>query len=322
MKKLFTKIAIIIAGFTGVAVAQQDPQFTQWMHNRLIYNPGYAGTSGGICGVLQVRQQWASFDGAPLSIAFAADGKLRNAPIGVGLTFINDKIGPMSTNYIRAAGSYLIKAGKGTLGLGLDVGLLQKSITTNWIVPEPGKVDAHIPGSYDVYSNGNLNKITYDLGFGAFYQIPGKFYAGLSSTHLPAQTLGGAGKLNYQVSRHYYFMTGYTFPINPRNTITPNIKYKSDLAAGALDINLMYAFTLGNDKFSIGPTYRLNDAAAVLLGYQHTTNGTTTIKGGLSYDFVLSKIKGYTSGTYELFLGACFTPKVKKVTSYETDRYY
>ncbi|MGZ4042172.1 MAG: type IX secretion system membrane protein PorP/SprF, partial [Bacteroidia bacterium] len=51
MKKLFTKIAIAIAGFTGVAVAQQDPQFTQWMNNRLIYNPGYAGTSGAICGV-------------------------------------------------------------------------------------------------------------------------------------------------------------------------------------------------------------------------------------------------------------------------------
>ncbi|MBA3665067.1 MAG: type IX secretion system membrane protein PorP/SprF, partial [Bacteroidetes bacterium] len=46
MKKLFAQIAIAIAGFTGVAVAQQDPQFTQWMHNRLIYNPGYAGTSG------------------------------------------------------------------------------------------------------------------------------------------------------------------------------------------------------------------------------------------------------------------------------------
>jgi type IX secretion system PorP/SprF family membrane protein len=271
---------------------------------------------------LQVRQQWASFEGAPLSISFAADGKLTNAPIGLGLTFINDKIGPMSTNYIRAAGAYLITVNKGTLGLGLDVGMLQKSISANWIVPEPGKVDPNIPGSYETFSNGNLNKITYDLGFGAFYQIPGQFYVGLSSTHLPAQSLGGAGKLTYQVSRHYYFMTGYTFQPNPRHSFTPNVKYKSDLAAGALDINLMYAYTINNSKISIGPTVRLNDAAAILLGYQQTTGGTTTIKGGLSYDFVLSKIKGYTSGTYELFLGACFSPKAKKTTTYETDRYY
>ncbi len=320
MKKLLTKVAIMIAGFTGVAVAQQDPQFTQWMHNKLIYNPGYAGTSGGICGVLQVRQQWASFTGAPLSITFAGDGKVANN-IGVGITFINDKIGPMSTNYVRAAGSYLIPVAKGTLGIGLDLGLLQKSISNTWIVPEPGKVDPNIPGAYDVNTNPGLNKASFDLGFGAFYNIPGKFYAGLSSTHLPAQTIG-SGKINYQVSRHYYLMTGYTFDLNPRSSLTPNVKFKSDLAAGALDLNLMYAYTLNNSKFSVGPTFRMNDAAAILLGYQQTTGGTTTIKGGLSYDFVLSKIKGYTSGTYEIFLGACFTPKVKKVTSYETDRFF
>jgi type IX secretion system PorP/SprF family membrane protein len=321
MKKLLTKVAIIIAGFTGVAVAQQDPQFTQWMHNKLIYNPGYAGTSGGICGVLQFRQQWASFTGAPVSITFAGDAKLQNIPVGVGITFINDKIGPMSTNYVRAAGSYIIPIAKGNLGLGIDVGLLQKSISATWIVPEPGKVDNYIPGAYDANTNPGLNKASLDLGFGAFYQIPGQFYAGLSSTHLPAQAVG-SGSINFQVSRHYYLMSGYTFSIDPRNTLTPNVKFKSDLAAGALDINLMYAYTLDNNKFSVGPTFRMNDAAAILLGYQRTTVGTTTIKGGLCYDFVLSKIKGYTSGTYEIFLGACFTPKVKKITSYETDRFF
>ena len=319
MKKLLTKIAIIMVGFTGVAVAQQDPQFTQWMHNKLIYNPGYAGTSGGICGVLQVRQQWASFTGAPVSISFAGDGKLTGIPLGVGLTFINDKIGPMSTNFVRIGGSYLIKAGaKGTLGLGLDLGLMQKSISATWIVPEPGKVDNYIPGAYEQLSNPTLNKASFDVGFGAFYNQPGRFYVGLSSTHLPAQSIG-TGSVNFQVSRHFYFMTGYAFDINPRNQLIPNIKYKSDLAAGALDINLTYMY---DKKFWGGATFRMNDAMAILLGYQHQLQGTTTIKGGLSYDFVLSKIKGYTSGTYELFLGACFTPKAKKITSYETDRYY
>jgi type IX secretion system PorP/SprF family membrane protein len=326
MKKLFTKIAIIIASSTGIAVAQQDPQFTQWMNNKLIYNPGYAGTSGGMCGALQFRQQWASFVGAPVTITFAGDAKLQNLPIGVGLTFINDKIGPMSTNYVRAAGSWINKIGKGSLGIGLDVGILQKSINATWIVPEPYKVDNTIPGVYDGGTNGNLNTASFDVGFGAFYNIPGKFYAGLSTSHIPAQTLNGtgAGNVNFKVTRHYYLMTGYTFNLDPvgRHTLTPNVKYKSDLAAGALDLNLMYAFSINASKFSIGPTVRVNDAAAILLGYQTTVKGTTTFKGGLSYDFVLSKIKGYTSGTYELFLGACFTPKPRTVTRYETDRYY
>lgn len=320
MKKLFTKVAIMIAGFTGVAVAQQDPQFTQWMYNKQIYNPGYAGTSGGYCGVLQFRKQWASFDGAPTSINFAGDMKLQNIPLGVGLTFINDKIGPMSTNFVRAAAAYVIPVGPpgGNLGIGLDVGILQKSINASWIVPEPGKIDPSIPGAYDIYSNDGLNKTTYDLGFGAYYQIPNTFYVGLSSTHLPAQSVGNA-TIKYDLSRHYYFMTGYTIKPNPRHWFTPNIKYKSDLAAGALDVNLTYMY---DQMIWAGATARMNDAAAIMAGYQTRLQGTTTIRGGVSYDFVLSKLKGHTSGSFELFLGACFTPKVKKTMTVETDRYF
>ena len=41
MKKLFVKIAFVVAGLTELANAQQDPQFTQFMYNKLIYNPDY-----------------------------------------------------------------------------------------------------------------------------------------------------------------------------------------------------------------------------------------------------------------------------------------
>src|SRR5688500_7327168 len=108
MKKLFVKITIVAAGLSGVAVAQQDPQFTQFMFNKLIYNPGYAGTTGAICGVAQYRQQWMSFPGAPQSIAIAGDMRLRALPLGVGLNVISDKIGAMNTIFIRGAASYNI----------------------------------------------------------------------------------------------------------------------------------------------------------------------------------------------------------------------
>lgn len=316
MKKLFAKIAIAIAGFTGVAVAQQDPQFTQWMHNKLIYNPGYAGTSGAICGVLQFRQQWVSFTGAPQTIAVGADMRIAPA-VGLGLSIISDKIGPMSTTFARVAGAWnKTNLAGGTLGIGIDVGILQKSINASWVVPEPGKVDPTIPGSYGDLSNPALGKVTYDLGFGAFYQIPGKFYAGLSSTHLPAQTVG-SGKVKYDMTRHYYLMTGYTFNIAGPHDLGVNLKYKSDLAAGALDANLMYTY---EKKISVGTTYRFGDAAAVLLGYQMPYRNYT-YKIGYSYDFVLSKIKGYSSGSHEIILGVCYVPQIKKITSYGDDRF-
>lgn len=327
MKKLFVKIAFAVAGFTGVASAQQDPQFTQFMYNKLIYNPGYAGTSGGICGVLQYRKQWLGFTGAPTTFALAADMRLKAAPIGVGITVMNDQIGPMSTNYVRLAGSYNKKLGKGTLGLGIDAGILQKSISSNWVVPEPYKVDNSIPGTagFDpvgdpLYSNGSLNKLTYDLGLGVFYNIPGKAYVGLSATHLPSQEIKGSGSLKFKEKAHYYLMAGYTFQPTKWSKITPNVLYKNDLASSSLDANLTF---LWSDMIWIGGTYRVNDAAAVLAGFQGVAarGNALSYKVGLSYDFTTPKLKTYSTGSVEFILGVCFTPIPKKKTSYGNDRF-
>jgi type IX secretion system PorP/SprF family membrane protein len=323
MKKLFVQITIAVAGFTGVLTAQQDPQFTQFMHNKLIYNPGYAGTSGAICGVAQYRQQWASFPGAPQTIAFAGDMRLASAPIGLGLTVISDKIGPMNTMFLRVAGSFnIIKIAGGTLGIGLDLGMLQKQISSDgWVVPEPLLNDPRIPGAYGSLGQNNqaLNKTNFDLGFGAFYQIPGKFYAGLSSTHLPAQQLKD-GDLGFKVNRHYYFMTGYSFQLTSWSKLTPNILYKFDNSASAADLNLTY---LWSDMVWIGGTYRINDAPAILAGYQGKAGPGNSIgyKIGLSYDFPGAIGTKYSSGTYEMLLGVCYTPKVRKETTYMNDRY-
>ena len=313
MKKLFAQIALTVAGFSGALYSQQDPQFTQFMFNKLIYNPGYAGTSGAICGVAQFRQQWVNFTGAPTTIAFAGDMKVSSLPLGVGVNIISDKIGAMNTFFLRFAGSYNIRIGEGNLGLGLDIGLQQRQIDNTWITPEPIKVDPTIP--YNKFS-----KTSYDMGAGAFYQIPKKFYVGLSSTHLPSQTIKGDGDLGFKVKRHYYFMTGATLKVTPWVSVCPNILFKSDVASSSLDANLNL---LWFDMAWVGATYRVNDAAALLIGYQGKAlaQNALTYKIGYSYDFPTSTIKKYTSGTHEIILGVCFTPKVKKITTYANDRF-
>jgi len=318
MKKLLFTVTIAVAGFSGIVSAQQDPQYTQWMFNKLIYNPGYAGTSGAICGVAQYRQQWASFPGSPQTIAFAGDMRLPSLPLGVGLNVISDKIGAMNTTFIRGAASYNItKIAGGTLGIGIDVGILQKKINDNWITPEPLLNDPSIP-SYN--NNPNFNKVTLDLGFGAFYQIPGKFYAGLSSTHLPAQDIKN-GSLGYKVSRHYYLMSGYTFQINKWSKLTPNVFYKFDKAASALDLNLTY---LWSDMVWVGGTYRpIGDQSfAAMAGFQGKagTGNAIGYKIGISYDLP-GTLGKYSNGSYELILGVCYTPKIRKPTTYINDRY-
>ncbi len=320
MKKLLTTIAMIMAATSGTVLAQQDPQFTQFMYNKLLFNAGYAGTSGGVCGNLQYRQQWASFDGAPQSIALGADMALKTLPIGVGLTVITDKIGPMSTTFLRAAGSYHLKVGPGKLGLGLDIGMVQKSITSDWIVPEPLKNDPSIPGTGPSFDNPDLNKATFDLGFGAFYQIPGELYIGFSSTHLPAQSIK-EGDLEYKLSRHYYLMGGYTFKLNPWSKLTPQFMMRSDISATNVDINLTY---LWSDMIWVGGTYRTGaNVPAILAGFQGKAGYANTIgyKIGFSYDLNTAETNSYFGPSYEILLGVCYTPTIKKETSYGNERY-
>lgn len=317
MKKLFTKVVVAVAGFSSVLMAQQDPQFTQFMHSKLIYNPGYAGTSNAICANVLYRKQWVNFPGAPSTGLLSAD--MRIMPnLGVGINLMSDAIGADKTFFGRVAVAYNKELMGGTLGVGIDAGILQKQINENWIAPEPGKPDNTIPGYTGTSGNNNpnLSKLTYDLGFGAYFHIPGKMYVGLSSTHLPSQILKAGGDVNFKMARHYYVVAGYTYDLNPRNSVSANLKVKSDAATTQLDINLTYEY----DKFIwVGATYRMEEAIAPMIGARLLKD--KSLKIGYAYDLPMSKLKGHTSGTHEIMLGYCMSRKTAKPTVYGNVRF-
>lgn len=309
MKRNSITTLILVCGIYMLK-SQQDPQITQFMYSKLTYNPGYAGTSDALCANLLYRKQWVSFPGAPTTIIFNADMPVMNLPLGAGLNIISDQIGAMKTTYARLALAYNKQIGPGKLGVGIDAGILQNQIADTWIVPEPGKVDNSIPGNYTSgtqnITNPDLNKITYDVSFGVYYGIPNKMYVGIASTHLPAQSLK-SGDAKYILARHYYIMAGYTFELNPFNSITPNINVKSDGATSIIDVNLTYTY---NNMVWLGVTYRPQDAVAPMLGVRLLKD--RSLKIGVAYDYTLSKLKGHTSGTYEVMLGYCFNIKKQK----------
>lgn len=317
----FNKIIIsgsfLLSFLSGIS--QQDPQFTQFFNNRLLYNPGYAGTSNAMCGVLQFRQMWASFDGAPLSFNATFETKLRELPLGVGFNAMFDKIGPMTTIFLKIPVSYVLKAGPGNLGIGLDLGIIQKKISNNWITPDQNLYDNSIPGGYGLATNPDLNKLSYDLSFGIFYNAPKKFYAGLSTTHLPAQILKQSDSIQFKLTRHYYFMAGVHLALDPRNQLIPNIKVRSDINAMTIDVNLMYMW---NDALLLGATYRNQDAIVPIIGYNYITTTGSALRICLSHDLVLSKIKGHTIGSPELTLGFCQPIKIKKLSTYADDLFF
>jgi type IX secretion system PorP/SprF family membrane protein len=323
MKKFFTTLTLALTALMNNSFAQQDPQFTQFMHNKLIYNPGYAGTSDAICSNVLYRQQWVSFPGAPRTALLSFDMPLGSLPIGVGLNVMSDQLGFDKSLFARLAVSYRKVIGAGTLGLGIDAGILQKSFDGAWITPDGNGVqDNSIPGytsgtGTNVATNSGLNKMTYDLGFGAYYTIANKFYVGLSSTHLSAQDVKANSNIKYALARHYYIMSGYTFDLTPEHAVTPNINIKSDGTSTQLDLNVTYMF---DKTYWFGLTYRMQDAIAPMLGAKFLPN--KSLKVGYSYDVTTSKMRGHSSGSHEIMIGYCFNVKrTPKITSYQNARF-
>lgn len=323
MKKIFTTLTVALAAITSVSFAQQDPQFTQFMHNKLIYNPGYAGTSEAICANVLYRQQWVNFPGAPKTGLLSFDMPIGQLPLAVGLNVMSDQIGFSKTLFARLAVSYNRHIGAGVLGIGIDGGILQQQFNGTWITPDgPTNYDAAIPAytsgtGTNVATNSGLNKLTYDVGFGAFYSIANKMYVGISSTHLAAQDIKASKDVKYALARHYYIVGGYTFDLTQEHAIQPNVKVKSDAASTQLDVNLTYIW---NKTLSVGVSYRMQDAIAPMIGYRFLKDKSLRI--GYSYDLTTSKIKGYSSGTHEISAGYCFNvKKPKKVTSYQNARF-
>lgn len=86
--------------------AQQDSQFTQYMYNTINVNPAYAGSRGVMSIFGLHRTQWVGLEGAPTTNAFSINTPINDSNLGLGISFLNDKIGPTNNNTITADLSY------------------------------------------------------------------------------------------------------------------------------------------------------------------------------------------------------------------------
>jgi type IX secretion system PorP/SprF family membrane protein len=258
MRRIFTVCAVgafMLAGFTGTA--QQDPQFSMNMYNRLFTNPGYAGSNGGICATAILREQWAGFDGNPQSGVISVESEVKAIHGGVGLTVLLDRLGAESTISAKLAYAFRLDLGPGTLGIGVEAGIISRSLDGTKLDPIQGG-DPNIP-------NTSSSGLVPDIGFGLYYHTD-KLYFGVSSTHLSE----GGLKLEtlsqtkvYNVARHYYAMAGYNFDISPTFQLKPSLFLKSDAASTQLDVNLTVMY---NQLIFAGASYRIDDAVAVMAG--------------------------------------------------------
>jgi type IX secretion system PorP/SprF family membrane protein len=287
------KIKFTLAGlvFSIAASAQQDPQFSQNMFNRLPVNPGYAGVSGSICGTALGRSQWLGFDGAPRTFVLAVDAPVKVAKGGVGITLMQDAIGVESSVAARVGYAYHLPLSGGTLGIGIDLGMINKTLGQG--LKPLQENDPSIP------ANG-AGATVLDAGFGVYFSND-QFYAGLSSTHLPQSTLD-LSTAKYQMRRHYYIMAGYNYQLpNPDLLLVPSLFLKNAVTTQFdLNCNVFY-----KKKYWGGLSYRMQDAIVIMAG----ANVWKDLRLGLAYDVNTSRLNPYNNGTLEFMLNYCMIIK-------------
>jgi type IX secretion system PorP/SprF family membrane protein len=294
MKKQFIAL-VTLALFALEAKAQQDPHYTQYMYNMNVMNPAYAGSKETLAIGLLYRQQWVNVEGAPQTGTFSIHSPV-GSNVGLGLSVISDKIGPVEENNIYGDFSYTLNlGGEHKLAMGIKTGLTFQSVGLfsdigNGYVPQPG----------DIAFQQNSSNTYFNIGTGLFYYTQKYYLAAsipnmLEATYLDVQEDGQAYQFGTE-KQHFFVTGGYVFNLSAATKLKPSFMVKSAFGVPvSLDLS---ANALFFDKFEIGATYRLDDSFGAMVNYAITPS----VRIGYAYDHIISDLNVTTPASHEFML--------------------
>jgi len=277
---------------------QQDAQYTQYMYNTISINPAYAGSRNAISIAGLYRDQWVGINGAPVTQTLNIHSPIgRSEKVGLGLSIVNDKIGPSQETYIDIDFSYTISTSdQGKLAFGAKAGGHLLDVNFD-------RLNQY--STSDILLDTNIdNKFSPNVGIGAYYYTP-KFYIGFSAPNLlqtkhfnESSNDNTASSFLASERINYYMMLGYVFEINDYLKLKPAILGKV-VAGSPLQIDVSANFLL-YDKLTLGVAYRWSAALSGLVGFQITNN----LMLGFAYDWETTALGNteFNSGSYEFFL--------------------
>ncbi|WP_281540813.1 PorP/SprF family type IX secretion system membrane protein [Maribacter aestuarii] len=282
---------LLVVLCTGIfSYGQQDAQYTQYMYNTVSVNPGYAGSRGQISIAALHRSQWIGLDGAPVTQTFNIHSPIGYRGVGLGLSVVNDKIGPTSETNFDVDFSYTIwtsTEGRLSFGLKASANLLDVRFSElNQFAP-----DQTLQQDID-------NRLSPNIGAGVYYHT-NNFYAGLSvprfleTSHFEESSLSTAKE-----QMNFYLITGYVWDVNPFLKFKPTLLTK--VVQGApLQVDLSANFMF-SEKFILGAAYRWDAAFSGMAGF----NVSNKFLIGVAYDREITELgnAAFNDGSFEVIL--------------------
>lgn len=296
------RIVFFVLMLTGiVSYAQQDAQFTQYMYNTININPAYAGSRGFMSLFALHRTQWVGLDGAPVTNSFSINTPIGNSKMGVGISFLNDRIGPTNENEISADVSYSIRTSE---SFRLSFGLKVTANVFNLDVSRLNPVSQNDPQ----FQNLN-NSFTPNFGAGLYLHSE-KTYIGLSVPNfIESNKYDSNSVAMLKEKMNYYLIAGHVFDIGENLKFKPSLLTK--MVTGApLQVDVSGNFLISK-KFVIGGAYRWSAAFSAITGFQISEG----IFVGYGYDKETTNLANYNSGSHEIFLRFELSKTYNKITS-------
>ncbi|WP_420321914.1 type IX secretion system membrane protein PorP/SprF [Flagellimonas sp.] len=304
-KKIRLLIAILTLSFGTAVHAQQDAQYTQYMYNTVSVNPAYAGSRGHLSIAVLYRNQWLGLDGAPETQTLNIHTPMGYRGVGLGISVVNDKIGPTSETYFDVDFSYTIRTSvDGKLSFGLKGSAHMLDIRYSEL--DEFDIDPQLQSQQDIQ-----NKFSPNIGAGVYYHTE-RFYTGISAPRLLETThFDEASISEAKEQMNWYFITGYVWDLNPFLKFKPTLLTK--VVQGApLQADISANFML-NEKFIGGIAYRWDAAFSGLVGFRLSDEMFI----GLAYDREITDLGAATfnDGSFEIIVRYDFLKNVGNLKS-------
>lgn len=289
---------LLILLFGGCAVtgleAQQLPNYSQYPSMQFMLNPAYTGTKSTIDFRLNYRRQWVGFDNAPIQQTIGLSSRLWKGRLGVGGMLYKDETGPTRRFMYGFTSAYHLRFPDVELSVGAGLQFNKYTFNGTLLTTHNSQDPAINPTMIDVdkLTNASAGVLLYNdrFNFGLGVQnIPDSHFEFYQDDTLHKAVV------NYK--QHYYFNVGYNFRYHPEFTWENNLMVNYVIGAPMMiDYNLRVHY---REKIMFGASWRLKDAVIPQIGYVYKNR----IQLIYSYDFTISKMRQFNSGTHEITLG-------------------
>ena len=292
---ILTTLMLLIS---GLCLAQQTPQWTQYMLNKYGVNPAFGGMEQSLSITTGIRSQWNQLPGSPKTQMINAHIPMYFLKGSVGMNVVNDETGPLRRTEVGVSYNYVQDATWGLISVGLRVGAQQVTLNGQELRTPDGiyvdqTVDHQDPRLLGVSHNG----ISPLWTLGAYY-IKDLLEVGLSLENFPSNKKE-AGKTTYNSKTAITLFASYQYPLTEIVSIEPNILLKTDGVETQLDIGVLGYYNQLFGGLSLrGYSSNTLDAFSIIAG----TKLSKHIKISYSFDMGLSGLRSHHDGTHEFII--------------------